>query len=259
MKKGILLFLGILLSGLFFTACEDDDESAKTVTAEFENLSLSANSHWDGSDMSGDMIADNTYQTNMKSGELIFPNTYYTGDFPYWEGFAYSNETDVSTPGYANQYSCFAGSGANNSDIFMVTYVSSFNPPVITHEEGGLFEPLTMYVTNTTYAALSMKDGDMFTKKFGGESGDDPDWFKLTIKGIDETGAETGAVEFYLADFRPADNTQDYILDQWEVVDISSLGEVQQLTFELSSSDVGDYGMNTPAYFCLDDLKIRVK
>jgi hypothetical protein len=34
------------------------------------------------------------------------------------------------------------------------------------------------YFTNTTYAALSMLSGDSFAKKFGGASGDDPDWFK---------------------------------------------------------------------------------
>ena len=32
------------------------------------------------------------------------------------------------------------------------------------------------------------------------------------------------------------------------------LGAVDSLTFELHSSDVGTYGMNTPAYFCLDNL-----
>jgi len=29
---------------------------------------------------------------------------------------------------------------------------------------------------------------------------------------------------------------------------------LDSLTFELHSSDVGAYGMNTPAYFCLDNL-----
>jgi hypothetical protein len=28
-----------------------------------------------------------------------------------------------------------------------------------------------------------MRDGDGFGKKFGGTTGMDPDWFKLTIKG----------------------------------------------------------------------------
>ena len=52
----------------------------------------------------------------------------------------------------------------------------------------------------------------------------------------------------YLADFRFEDNTQDYILKDWEIAEIVSCDRVD---FELQSSDVGQYGMNTPAYFCL--------
>ena len=33
------------------------------------------------------------------------------------------------------------------------------------------------------------------------------------------------------------------------------MGVVDSLTFELSSSDIGAYGMNTPAYFCMDDFR----
>ena len=64
----------------------------------------------------------------------------------------------------------------------------------------------------------------------------------------------TGEVEFYLADYRFADNGEDYIVDTWEYIDLSSLGAVKSLEFGLSSSDVGDFGMNTPAYFALDTV-----
>jgi hypothetical protein len=61
-------------------------------------------------------------------------------------------------------------------------------------------------------------------------------------------------VEFYLADFRFADNSQDYILDSWGFVDLSALGTVDFLEFDLSSSDNGAFGMNTPGYFALDNF-----
>ena len=64
----------------------------------------------------------------------------------------------------------------------------------------------------------------------------------------------TKTVEFYLADFRFSDNSQDYIVDTWTSVDISSLGAVNQLTFKFESSDNGTFGMNTPAYVCIDDI-----
>jgi hypothetical protein len=110
------------------------------------------------------------------------------------------------------------------------------------------------YFTNTTYAYLSMLEGDSFAKQFGGVTGDDEDYFKLIIKGIDEMGEYTGTVDFYLADFRFEDNSLDYIVDEWTWVDLTSLGDVIGLEFSLESSDAGDWGMNTPAYFAMDDL-----
>jgi hypothetical protein len=99
-----------------------------------------------------------------------------------------------------------------------------------------------------------MLNGDAFAKKFGGSGGDDQDWFLLTIRGKDVEESATGTIDFYLADYRFADNSQDYIVKTWDYVDLSSLGEVKSLEFSLSSSDVGEWGMNTPAYFALDTI-----
>ena len=99
-----------------------------------------------------------------------------------------------------------------------------------------------------------MLNGDGFAKKFGGASGDDEDWFLLTIEGFDSSNVSIGTVEFYLADYRFADNGQDYIVDEWTKVDLSGLGAVKKLEFSLTSSD-NSYGyMNTPAYFAADSF-----
>jgi hypothetical protein len=114
-----------------------------------------------------------------------------------------------------------------------------------------------MFVTNTTYAALSMLEGDGWAKQFGGDTGNDADWFKLTAYGTDAAGQVVDAsVEIYLADYRFADNSLDYILDTWAYLDLSELAAAgaQSLHFNVSSSDVGSSGMNTPAYFAMDDL-----
>jgi hypothetical protein len=99
-----------------------------------------------------------------------------------------------------------------------------------------------------------MRDGDTYAKKFGGSSGDDEDWFKLIIKGIDSEGGYSGTVEFYLADFRYANNDLDYISDDWTWVDLSSLGDVTGLEFSMASSDTYYGYMNTPSYFAMDNL-----
>lgn len=189
------------------------------------------------------------------SGGALFSNT-YESTFGTWAGFALSRETDATTPGFGNQFSAFAGSGAGGSLQYGVGFVDGFTPflPTITLPSGEA--ALSLAITNTTYAALSMRDGDAFAKKFGGASGNDPDFLLLTITGRDASLVPTGQVDFYLADYRFADNAQDYIVDAWATVDVSSFGAgTATIEFTLSSSDNGAFGMNTPAYFAVDNVQ----
>lgn len=168
-----------------------------------------------------------------------------------WTGWSYSNTTDTTTPGFTNQYSAYAGSGNDGSANYGVAFLGA---PTIT-----FVAPSTIaggYFTNTTYAALSMLQGDGFAKKFGGATGNDADFFKLTITGWNAANQSTGAVDFYLADYRFADNASDYVVRDWTFVNLASLGAVSKLTFGLVSTDNGAFGMNTPAYFALDDLTV---
>ncbi|MHC4216697.1 MAG: DUF4465 domain-containing protein, partial [Planctomycetota bacterium] len=182
-------------------------------------------------------------------------NNFSDGDWAFWEGFAYSNMSDTTTPGLDNQYSAYTGSGYNiGDDIYAVGFVGFSTIPTVTFTSetsivGG-------YFTNTTYAALAMRDGDAFAKKFGGASGDDPDWFILTITGKDASGSVTGSVDLELADYTFADNAEDYIVNSWEYVDLNPLGVVKSLEMTLASSDTSGGYMNTPGYFAMDNLVV---
>lgn len=175
--------------------------------------------------------------------------------FGYWSGgFAYTTLADTGHGDYNHLYNCAAKKGYNNSN----TYATGQGGAIVTMKNT-LTGVAGFYVTNTTYAYMSMKNGDSFAKKFGGTSGNDPDWFKLIVRPY-KGGAlsTTDSVEYYLADFRFSDNTQDYILQNWQWVDCSSLNAVDSLLFELKSSDVGSFGMNTPNYFSIDNLTTQV-
>ena len=184
------------------------------------------------------------------SGGASFNHDYTNFGFPGCcsTGWSYSNHTDTTTPGFGNQYSAFAGSGQGGTTNYAVGFLGPLDLV--------LGAPVTLsgaYFTNTTYTALSMRDGDGFAKKFGGVSGNDPDFFKLTITGFNGATA-TGGVDFFLADYRFANNAQDYIVKDWTFVDLSSLGAVTRLGFALASTDNGAFGMNTPAYVAVDTL-----
>lgn len=209
--------------------------------ANFDDLSLPGESYWNGSDGSGGFV----------SGTAHFNNN-YDATYGSWDGFSYSNITDTLTDGMAGQFNAITGGGQDGSANYSVGYVGWMGPPTVTLDTAGVVDGL--YVTNSNYAYYSMLNGDMFAKKFGGASGDDEDWFLLTITGRDIAGAATEPIPFYLADYRSADNNRDYIVDTWQYVDLSSLGAVKRLEFTLSSSDVGSWGMNTPASFVMDSI-----
>ena len=215
------------------------------VVADFEGLPVGAGGFYNGVDGAG----------GFTSGPANFPNE-FNPDFGSWNGWAYSNVNDITTPGFLNQYAAITGAGLTNNGTEGSQYGVSFHfgNTTITFEDNKAQELNGFFVTNSTYAALSMQNGDAFAKKFGGETGNDPDFFKLMAWGYQE-GEATDTVSFYLADYRFEDNAKDYIIQTWQWIDLSSFdGKIDSLSFALTSSDVGQFGMNTPAYFCMDDL-----
>ena len=210
---------------------------AAALTATFDDLGLAPGSVLDGSTLSG----------GFTSGGIFFENA-YEPTFGSFSGFAASTTTDSTTPGFGNQFSNITGSGVGGSAGFGIGYFDArLELPTTQIVQGAWF-------TNTTYAALSMRDGDAFSKRFGGGTGSDPDYFKLIVEGLDALGDSTGTAELFLADFRFADPAADYILDEWVFLDLSGLGAVRALRFGFESSDVGAFGINTPVYFAIDDL-----
>lgn len=207
---------------------------------DFEEFELPAESYYNGSDSHGGFV----------SGRAFFGNSYNPA-WNSWSGFSYSNTTDTETEGYTNQYSAYAGSGA----IATATYgVSNGVQNEFVVSSFGNKSVHGLYITNTTYAALSMKNGDDFAKKFGGETGNDQDSLMVRFTGVNNVGEETGFVDFYLADFRSDNNDEDYIVNDWTFVSFDDLGEIVKVKTEMFSSDNAPWGMNTPAYFCIDKI-----
>ena len=230
---------------------------AQLIVSDFEDLLLPMpplGAYWNGSDQSG----------GFASGGMYFPNNYDTAFGGYWvDGFAYSSIIDSTTSGFTNLYAAKPASGYNASANYAVVQqnaVARLNNVVPTMVIHGF------YVTNGTYAFNSMRDGDTFARKFGDTTGTNsglpqgayPDYFKLTVKSY--VGGQLGSdsVEFYLADYRFSNDSLDYIVNTWEWVDCAILGVFDSLKFTLSSSDNGAFGMNTPAFFCIDNLSIDV-
>lgn len=221
--------------------------SIKTqVTCDFENIILDEDTFWNGSDLSGNFIHQN----------VEFQNSYDTSFGGFWSsGWALSNRVDSTTItvdfNNFNQflYNAKAGSGFNQSQNYLI---GTQNSKIYIDSNSN--RPKGVFITNSTYAYNSMKLGDSFAKKFGGSTGNDPDFFKLTIRKYKNGLLGTDSAYIYLADYRNPDNSQDYILRDWVYVPLEQLGSADSLLFTLRSSDTGTFGMNTPSYFALDQL-----
>ncbi len=224
--KNIITFFALLIFGI---------TKSQTV-ADFESFSLPADS----------------FYYNTSGNDWLTTNASYQYDYSggYWiGGFAYTNKNNVDSGNFRHLYNCAAGKGYNLSSYYATGQPGGFIRMIAPNNGVTGF-----YATNTTYAYKSMKNGDTFAKKFGGASGNDPDWFLMEVFAYSGGTQKTDTVKFYLADFRSSNNSLDYILKTWQWVDCTKLGAVDSIYFKLTSSDVGMWGMNTPAFFSLDNF-----
>ena len=238
---------------------------AQDLILDFESLSLPQDTFWNGSDMSG---AYKEPVSPVGGDTFVAINAYDTAFGGFWSGgYAISTMRDDTTQGFTNLYSSIAA-GGESSDAYAV--VSAFNHATLRLTGNVSTLPgipslprfMGMYLTNSTYAYFSMLNGDGIAKQFGGASGDDPDYFFIRFSFYySATDAQPyDSVDFYLADFRSPDNSEDYILDDWVYVDLNDFPAFEypgaQVRAKLYSSDIGAFGINTPAFFCMDNLEI---
>ena len=219
------------------------------VVIDFQDLPLSTpQAYFNGNP--GNLAPGQSVSQPWTAGSVAFANTFgidsYGGfTYPYWSGFSYSNVVDGTTNSFQNQYASYPGGGFGGSSIYAVAYsdAAALTLPQATTVAG-------FQIANTTYAALTMANGDGygFTNPLpaGG-------WFKVTATGK-LASVVTGTVDYYLADLRGS--TPSGILTTWDWFNLSSLGTVDRVDFAFDGSDVGSFGLNTPAYFAMDNLTV---
>lgn len=226
--------------------------NAQVEVATFDDLQFSEGANYWMGPASNATEQPNKYGgTDMvgtiQSGSFEFSNAYNEA-FGSWTGMAYSKSTatDFSMNTYlVDQFNSTVGHGVDGSAQFGLAY-SEGTITVKGSAEGENVKGC--YITNNTYAAAVIENGNDYSKKFA-----TGDYFKVIFTGkkADET---TASVEFYLADYRSEDASKHYIVKDWTYVDLSSLGKVVSLSYAFESSDKGTWGINTPTYFCIDNL-----
>lgn len=228
--------------------------SAENIVLDLSNpgdfpIEYDENNVWTG-------VYDDT--ANIFSQEFMFSHTSsFSG---YYNGFVASKSAVITgSAGMDDQFGCMAKGGvAGEGTPFLGAFWDSYSETAESRScevyTSSPYYAVGFYVCNNPYAYYAIKEGNPYSTKF--EQGS---WFKLIVHGVDENAVETGTVEYYLADYR-SENAEEWTLNNsWEWVDLSSLGQVASIYFTMESSDVNDYGMLTPSYFCLDKLTVSTE
>ena len=193
----------------------------------------------------------------------------------YWDGFIPAiggDKTDYGMPGSGGTWTtnfggCMAGGGcvinedgsvsADPAMPYLVAYYSSWamegpsNQVMFVNKDGATaFKPFGVYVCNHPWPYYGCVHGDGSARAF-----EEGDFFELKAVGVAADGTET-TTSINLVEFTDGELKA---LNDWTFFDLSSLGEVTSVYFTLNSTDVGAYGMNTAAYFCMDKFQVEVQ
>ena len=232
-------------------------ELARGALVDFEALSAFTATGATGSYFNGNS-GIGTNSNGWTTGGVHFNNTYDASFGGFWTGWSYSNVADAATAGFGNQYAAAPGGGSNGLGGAAPgqKYAVGFGDGAFLNvPAGSLLQSLE--ITNTTYTALSMLNGDQFSKKFGGASGNDPDFFRVTLTGYSAPraqGSVIGSITVSLADYTSANNSADFVLRSWSTVNLAAIASASSIGLRFASSDVGTFGINTPTYVAIDNL-----
>lgn len=238
--------------------------AALTLAAHAEDITLDLTTAFD---VAGNPIAyntqniwDSTYSEHW-SAQMIYANgegVFYMTHLPSgsswggtsWEGFTLSK---VAENGGSNPFACMEKGGVKGEGTpYLVGYYSEYYTTTAGMSSNILgfndeYYPKEVYICqdNNTFDALI--GNNAYARKFTAQ-----DTLALIISSINNQYEEQTSITYYLA--------VDSVFNQaWAKVDLTPLGKCAGLSFRMTSTDCGDWGINTPTYFALDALTVSTE
>ena len=202
--------------------------------------------YWNG----GFIVSDWNYKANIPGK---------TGD--WW--YSYLNQASVysGTSGSKN-----GGYGGSNNFAVMFGYVDFYNSTYATRPKIDFTSGSG--VVNGTYVCLSsytygvIQNGNTFGSGVATPLKDVANgkgYLKLQAYGFNGSTATNGGlpIEIYLARYN---NHLPVVapVTSWTYFDLSALGTVTRVEFNFEGNDSGTYGLNTPAYVCMDNVSVTL-
>lgn len=166
-----------------------------------------------------------------------------------WEGFTLSTVSQDT----ACVFGCVANGGlAGVRTPYVIGYYSEwvsasqgYSSNII--DFNGEYYPEYVYICQNSNTMEGITHGVFNSRPFTQE-----DTLTLIIQALDSTMQPTATTHYYLA----VDGQKN---NGWVKVPLNSLGKTSCLSFSMQTTEIGDWGSNTPLYFALDGLTINTE
>ena len=165
-----------------------------------------------------------------------------------WEGFTISKVSQDT----ANVFGCVANGGlAGVGTPYVIGYYSSWITESLEYSSNTIFfdqeyYPEYVYICQNSNTMEAITHGGVFNARAFTEN----DTLALIISALNNGMEETKSITYYLA----VDGEKN---NGWIKVPLTALGQAAGLSFRMTTTDIGQFGENTPMYFALDGLTVN--
>ena len=166
-----------------------------------------------------------------------------------WEGFTVSTVSQDT----ANVFGSVANGGIGGT---ATPYIIGYYSEWVSASQGyssnivdfnGEYYPEYVYICQNSNTMEGITNGVFNSRPFT-----PADTLTLIIQALDSTMKPTATTRYYLA----VDGSKN---QSWVQVPLTSLGKTSRLSFSMTTTEIGDFGANTPMYFALDGLTINTE
>ena len=167
-----------------------------------------------------------------------------------WEGFTISKVSQDT----ANVFGCVANGGlAGVGTPYVIGYYSSWITESLGYSSNIIlfdqeYYPEYVYICQNSNTMEAITNGGVFNARAFTEN----DTLALIISALNSSMEETKSITYYLA----VDGEKN---NGWIKVPLTALGQAAGLSFRMTTTDIGQFGENTPMYFALDGLTVNTE
>lgn len=257
MKK-MRLIAALFAAAAMFAGCSENGPDKEIAVVTFEGsawtpfVASTFDATYSGTVATEDYVWEDG-ETSL-TGPNIFSGGYFSGG---WVVSSYNSNDLTTYGGYDNDLYVYNASsenattrgGHNSSDNFLIGYGNKSDwgdfRPSLKFADGKARVVCGCYVNSTCYFLNIAQNGNYSSPAIG-----DGQKVEIHATGYDADGNETGTVTMLFAE-------KGKMITAWTPWDLSSLGEVVEVKFDMTGNVENDYGFAMPTYYAIDDVTVE--